>query len=141
MSVCLDSFALLAWLQNEPAAGQVEHYLERADSDDTFVCYLSTVNLGEIFYRLYRIRGADEADSFWEDVCSRSLPVTLIEPTRDRVREAACLKGQYLIAYADAFAAQVAREKRVSLVTADPEFQPLEADGLLSVVWLPKAPK
>lgn len=40
MSVCLDSFALLAWLQNEISSNEVERYLERAVNEEDFECYL-----------------------------------------------------------------------------------------------------
>lgn len=136
MSVCLDAFALLAWLQDESGAGEVEGYLRRASEDAGFSCYLSTINLGEVFYRLLRIRGREEAEAFWEDVRQGSLPVTLVESTRNRVREAARIKGRYPVAYADAFAAQTAREKGVPLITGDPELKVLEREGVISLVWL-----
>jgi ribonuclease VapC len=53
-----------------------------------------------------------------------------------RVLAAAALKAQYPIAYADAFAAQLARELSLPLLTSDPEFGPLVAAGLLTAVWL-----
>jgi ribonuclease VapC len=136
MSVCLDAFALLAWLQDEPGAGEVEGYLRLAAEDTAFSCYLSTINLGEVFYRLLRVRGREEAEAFWEDVRQGSLPVTLVESTRNRVREAARIKGRYPVAYADAFAAQTAREKGVPLITGDPELKVLEREGVISLVWL-----
>ena len=138
MSVCLDAFALLAWLQDEVGANEVEKYIERAANEDGFACYLSTINLGEVFYRLLRIRGIDEAEAFWEDARRGSLPVSLVEPTRNRIREAARLKGQHAIAYADAFAAQVACEKGVPLVTGDNELRILENKGFISINWLPR---
>jgi ribonuclease VapC len=136
MSVCLDAFALLAWLQDESGAGEVEGYLRRAAEDAGFSCYLSTINLGEVFYRLLRVRGREDAEAFWEDVRQGSLPVTLVESTRNRVREAARIKGRYPVAYADAFAAQTAREKGVPLITGDPELKVLEREGVISLVWL-----
>ena len=136
MSVCLDAFALLAWLQNESGAGDVEGYLSRAEEEEEFSCYLSTINLGEVFYRLVRLLDFRDAEVFWEDVRRGFVPVSLVEPTRNRVREAARLKGQYPIAFADAFAAQTAREKRVPLVTGDPELKVLESEGVVSLFWL-----
>jgi len=138
VSVCLDAFALLAWLQDELGADEVESYIERAAHEEDFFCYLSTINLGEVFYRLLRVRAVDEAEAFWEDLRRGSLPVNLVEPTRKRIREAARIKGQYPVAYADAFATQVAREKGVPLVTRDPELRVLEDKGLLSIIWLGK---
>ena len=102
MSVCLDAFALLAWLQDESGADEVEGYLVRATEEEDFRCYLSTINLGEIFYRLIRIKGIEDAETFWQDVRSGSMPVQLVEATRNRIREAARIKGKYPIAYADA---------------------------------------
>jgi predicted nucleic acid-binding protein len=136
MSVCLDAFALLAWLQDESGAGEVEGYLRRATEDAGFGCYLSTIDLGEVFYRLLRVRGRGEAETFWEDVRQGSLPVTLVETTRNRVREAARIKGRYPVAYADAFAAQTARENGVPLITGDPELKVLESEGVISLIWL-----
>lgn len=136
MSVCLDAFALLAWLQDESGAGEVEGYFSRAAEDGEFTCYLSTINLGEVFHRLVRVRGLGEAEVFWEDVRRGSLPVDIVEPTRSRVREAARIKGQYPVAFADAFAAQTAREKGVPLVSGDPELKVLESEGVVSLLWL-----
>ncbi len=136
MSICLDAFAVLAWLQDEPGANQVEEQLHRATKQEGFTCYMSTINLGEVYYRLLRAKGMEKAEAFWQDVRRGFLPIVLVEPTRNRVREAARLKGRFAIAYADAFAAQVAAEKGVPLITGDRELSLLERDGLISIVWL-----
>ncbi|HID63647.1 MAG TPA: type II toxin-antitoxin system VapC family toxin [Anaerolineae bacterium] len=136
MSVCLDAFALLAWLQNEPGAELVEDALERAAREDIFHCFLSVINLGEVYYRLLRLRGSDEADGFWEEARKGILPVTLITPTPTRVRQAARLKANYPIAYADAFAVQLAQERQVPLLTGDPELKVLEQAKVLALAWL-----
>lgn len=136
MSVCLDAFALLSWLQDEPGADQVEGFLERAATEEEFRCWISWINLGEVYYRLYRTRGMGEADAFWQDV-RRSIPVTPVGVTAGRVLEAARLKARYPIALADAFAVQLAREMGLPLVTGDPEVWALEEQGVLQVIWLP----
>jgi len=136
MSVCLDAFALLAWLQNEAGADLVEDALEQAAREDAFHCFLSAINLGEVYYRLLRLRGADEADTFWKDAQKGILPVTLVAPTVTRIRQAARLKASYPIAYADAFAVQLAQEKRVPLLTGDPELKVLEEAQVLTLRWL-----
>jgi len=128
--------ALLAWLQNEPGAGLVEDVLKQAAKEEAFHCFLSAINLGEVYYRLLRLRGADEADAFWEDVRKGILPVTLVAPTLTRIRQAARLKARYPVAYADAFAAQLAQEKRVPLLTGDPELKALEETKVLTLLWL-----
>lgn len=136
MSICLDAFALLCWLQDEPGADRVEEYLERATAEEGFRCWISWINLGEVYYRLCRTRGMAEADAFWGDVC-RSIPVTPVGVTAGRILEAARLKARYPIALADAFAVQLSREMGLPLVTGDPEIRLLEEQGVLQVIWLP----
>lgn len=136
MSVCLDAFAILAWLQNESGADKVEGYLAQATEEEDFLCYLSTINLGEVFYRLIRVKGIEDAETFWQDVRSGTIPVKLVEATRNRIREAARIKGKHPIAYADAFAAQAAREAGVPLVTGDPELKKMESEGVISLRWI-----
>lgn len=137
MSVCLDAFAVLTWLQNEDGAVTVEGYLTKAVENQDFSCFISLINLGEVFYRLARVPGPAAADRFWEEVRGKILPIRPIDATRRRVREAAVLKSRYPIAFADAFAAQLAMEFDVPLITGDPEIRAVEAEEKLRVLWLP----
>ena len=43
VSVCLDSFALLAWLQDEPGADITEGFLRQAASGQGFQCFVSAI--------------------------------------------------------------------------------------------------
>jgi predicted nucleic acid-binding protein len=138
VSVCLDAFALLAWLQNEPGADLTERFLNQATNEEDFQCFVSAINLGEVYYRLHRTRGVEEADTFWEEARRGILPLSVVEPTQRHILQAARLKASYPIAYADAFAAQLAQEKRLPLVSGDPELRALETDGLLTLIWLPR---
>lgn len=134
MNVCLDAFALLAWLQNEQGSSIVDGLLAGAKRNE-HQCFMSAINLGEVYYRLVRLKGQGNADSFWEDVRAGQLPLSVVEVSRSRIQQAALLKGRYPIAYADAFAAQAAIEKDVPLVTGDPELRALEAVGL-TIQWI-----
>lgn len=139
MSVCLDAFALMAWLQNEPGAGQVEGYLQQAQRQKDHKCFVSLINLGEVYYQLLRKKGAVRADSFWDEALRGVIPVAVVEVTRKRVLESSRLKAHYPIAVADAFAVQLALEMQVSLVTGDPEIEaPEKQEPSLQVIWLPK---
>ncbi len=135
MSVCLDAFAILTWLQDEPGADLVDEFLQRAAGEKDFRCFVSLVNLGEVYYRLYRALGRGEADTFWRDALQKS-PFSPVEVTRRRVLEAARIKARYLIALADAFAVQLAQETQSPLVTGDPEIRMLEEEGVIPVIWL-----
>ena len=139
MSVCLDAFALMAWLQNEPGAGQVETFLQNAQMHEDQKCFVSLINLGEVYYQLFRKKGATRADSFWDEALRGEIPLTVVELTRKRVLEVSRLKARYPIALADAFAVQLALEMQAPLVTGDPEIEaPEKLESSLRVIWLPK---
>jgi predicted nucleic acid-binding protein len=98
--------------------------------------YLSVINLGEILYIVEREQGLVAAQRTLAAL--DQLPVHVLPAERRVVLSAARLKARYAISYADAFAAVAAQEQQAILVTGDPEFKPLIANGLLQVEWLPR---
>jgi predicted nucleic acid-binding protein len=109
---CLDSWAILRWLEGEePAASRVDRSLETRP-------VMSWINLGEVFYVVHRATGADRARSVVGDLRHRLL---LDLPTEARVLEAASIKATHPLAYADAFALATAMAHDASLLTGDPE--------------------
>ena len=135
--VCLDAFAWLAWLQDEPGAAAVQQWLDEAEAGRA-ECVTSVINLGEAYYRLVRVERRTEAESLWRMALRGTLPVSVKDATRRRVRRAAELKSRHAIAYADAFAVATALEFNAILLTGDPEIKPLEGDQHLEVQWLPR---
>lgn len=134
---CLDAFAWLAWLQDEPGAADVQRCLDDAERGQAD-CVTSIINLGEAFYRLVRVNRREQADSLWRMALRRRLPVSVKEATQRRVRRAAELKSSHAIAFADAFAVATALEFQATLVTGDPEIRPLVGQYDLQVQWLPQ---
>jgi predicted nucleic acid-binding protein len=134
---CLDAFAWLAWLQDEPGAAAVQQWLNEAEAARA-ECVTSIINLGEAYYRLVRVGRRDEAESLWRMALRGTLPVSVKDATRRRVRRAVELKSKHAIAYADAFAVATAIEFNAILLTGDPEIEPLEGEQNLEVEWLPK---
>lgn len=134
---CLDAFAWLAWVQDEPGAAAVQHCLDQAERGHA-ECVTSIINLGEAYYRLVRVERREVAESLWRMALRRTLPVAVKEATRRRVRRAAELTAAHAIAYADAFAVATALEFRATLLTGDPEIKPLEGEQHLEVQWLPQ---
>ncbi len=116
----LDSFALLTYLKKEKSYEKVKALLS---SDDT-ILLINDINLGETFYILARERGIEQAEYFI-NVIFPNLPLTHIANTLDDVLEAAKIKSQYPISYADCFAAATAVRENASIVTGDPEFKKL----------------
>lgn len=112
MTDCLDSWAILRWLEGEePAATRVDRLLETRP-------VMSWINLGEVFCVVYRAAGADRARAVVGDLRHR---LSLDLPTETRVLEAAAIKARHALAYADAFAIATALAHRASLLTGDPE--------------------
>lgn len=136
---CLDAFAWLAWLQDEPGAAAVQRWLDHAEAGRA-ECVTSVINLGEAYYRLVRVGRRDEAESLWRLALRSTIPVSVKDATRRRVHRAAELKSRHAIAYADAFAVTTAVEFNAILLTGDPEIEPLEGEDNLQVEWLLKRP-
>jgi predicted nucleic acid-binding protein len=133
--VCLDAFAWLAWLQDEPGAVAVQRWLDEAEAERA-ECVTSIINLGEAYYRLVRVDRRDEAEMLWRMALRGPLPVSVKDATRRRVRRAAELKSKHAIAYADAFAVATAVEFNAILLTGAPEIEALEGEQNLTVEWL-----
>ena len=127
----LDSWELLAWLLDQPAASRVEALLERAEAQ-TLQLSMSWLNAGEVYYMATRRLGKLQA----EELLNRlpSLPIHLTLPDVQDILAAAKLKAQYRISYADAFAAALAQRENADLVTGDPELKAL--DGIVRVDWI-----
>jgi predicted nucleic acid-binding protein len=113
MTVVLDSWAVLRHLENaEPAATLV------ADLLDAERPLMSWINLGEVHYVLRRAHGEDDAVETVRDL--RDV-VDVRLPSERMVLDAARLKADHPIAYADAFGAALAIAEDATLWTGDPE--------------------
>lgn len=112
MNVCLDSWAILAWLDGEePALTRVEDLIAARP-------VASWVNLVEVYYRVERDHGrlaADDALASLRGVLSLDLPGTA------RMIEVARLKARAPIALGGCFAVTTAAAHGLVLLTGDPE--------------------
>ncbi len=112
MSVCLDSWAVLSWLDGEePALSRVNRVLATRP-------VISWINLIEVYYRVERDHGRDDADEVLKSLRA-SLQAEL--PGTVRMIDAARLKARAPIALADCFAAVTAAAHGLTLLTGDPE--------------------
>ena len=127
----MDSFAMIAFFEDEPGAGQVGAILEALIKRKA-KAFMSVVNWGEIYYNTMREQGIREA----EDVIKQfnKYPIQLVEADQAITYEAAKLKGKYKIAYADCFAAALSLRLKAPIVTGDPEFNKLGQK--ISVQWI-----
>lgn len=129
----LDSYALLALLQDEPGAQDVEDLIV---SDDTEVT-VSVINIGEVFYILARKVGKEAAYAFERRVMETP-KIVVADASWQRVKSAATLKTVGGLSFADCFGASLSLELDATLVTGDSEFERLEGTAGLKVMWLPK---
>jgi predicted nucleic acid-binding protein len=127
----LDSFALLAYLNDEPGGGRVQEVLALAKSHKCRLV-MSLINLGEVLYITERTRGLPAAQTV--QALLESLPLELPEASRDLILDAAHIKAYHALSYADAFAVASAMRENAIILTGDPEFQAV--DDLVKVEWL-----
>jgi uncharacterized protein with PIN domain len=112
VSVCLDSWAVLAWLDGEePALSRVEALL--ADRP-----VVSWVNLVEVYYRVSRDQGQGVADETLRDLRAALSPEL---PGTARMIEVGRLMARASIALGDCFAIATAVAHDLTLLTGDPE--------------------
>ena len=132
----LDSWAIMGWLQGEePARTKVRELLEQASRGAAKVS-ISLINVGEVFYLIAKRHGAAPAERFLADLAM--MPIQSLLPDRKLILGAARLKSRYPISYADAFAAETAREQNAILVTGDPELWRLSKREPIDLLWVGK---
>ena len=126
-----DSFAIIAFYENESGADQVQAALEECIRKEA-EGWMSVINWGEVFYAVAKLKG-------WEYACAvvsrlESYPLVFVEADKSLTWEAAKLKAKYPIAYADCFALALAKLKKAALLTGDPEFRKTREE--VELIWL-----
>lgn len=129
----MDSFALLAYLNDEPGRARVKEVLKSAEQGFCRVM-LCVINFGEVLYMTERHRGLAMAQSV--QALIESMPIIILEATRNLVLDAAHIKANHAISYADAFAVAAAIAKSAVILTGDPEFETVKS--IVTVEWLEK---
>lgn len=113
MSVVLDSWVVLRYLED---AGSAAHVVSSLLEEERPL--ISWINLGEVHYVLRRIHGEDAAIEAVRDL--RGVLDARVPDERD-ILDAARIKADHPMAYADAFAAALAVAADATLWTGDPE--------------------
>lgn len=120
----LDSYALLCLFDSKRKAENkaIRKYLEDAESGNIKL-YLSKINEGEVFYKLYKYLGGSIALGFREDLKRGLFPVNVVSVNDKKTEEASRIKAKYPVSYADAFCIELAKDMNLPIITGDPEFE------------------
>ncbi|MHC9544977.1 MAG: type II toxin-antitoxin system VapC family toxin [Vulcanimicrobiota bacterium] len=127
----MDSYALVAFLEQEKGADRVEELFREAQKTGQRL-FMSIVNWGEVYYLVFRERGEKKATEVLFLI--EQLPLEIIDAGREITLRAARLKAQYSLAYADCFAAALAVERGIKVITGDKEF--IKLSGEVDIEWL-----
>lgn len=122
-NVVFDAWCIVALLKMEAPAYHHIRTLLYSAHEGQLNCFMSLINLGEVFYSAGRARGREWATEKVFEV--RALPISFLPIDEDLVFQAATYKMTYRISYADAFALATAVVQQATLITGDPEFQNL----------------
>ena len=117
-SKVVDSWAILAWLLDQPAVPQVEVYLQRAAMAELNLV-MSWMNVAELYYISVRWHGPERAEEFLQRL--PSLPLRVVLPDPAGILAAARIKPAHPIAFGDAFAIALAQAERATVITGDDE--------------------
>lgn len=129
----LDSWALMAFYNGEPAAEAVEEILFQG-SQGKYPLYMSVINWAEIYTAYARGESPAAAEAKAREMAA--LPIEIIGVNEDLklARQAALYKARGGLSYGDAYAAALAKEKKAELVTGDKEFKKLAKE--IKISWL-----
>lgn len=130
-SYVLDSYALLAFFNNEKG-GEIVRELLLGAAKNKLLLYLLNINLGEILYIVERELDINSAQLALTRI--KEMPIQILYADLEITLKAAHLKANYLVSYADAFAAALTILKGSVLVTGDRDFSKL--DHLIQLLWL-----
>jgi predicted nucleic acid-binding protein len=129
----LDSWALIAFLEDEPAADAVEKLLAQAAAEKHKLL-LSVVNWGEIYYNTMREVSQKAAEQQARAIATLPIEIVGVGDDLTIARQAAIYKATHKMSDADCFAAALARIRNCELLTGDPEFKALEKE--IKINWL-----
>ena len=130
-AIVFDSWAVIAYLEDEPAAEHIADVIADAH-DDGIPLFMCVVNAGEVCYIIAREASVSDADRSIKEL--RQLGIEFVDADWTLAHEAGGFKSKHKMSYADCFAAALAKQKKALLLTGDPEFKRVETQ--ITIDWL-----
>jgi predicted nucleic acid-binding protein len=127
----LDSWAVIAYLEDEPSAPQIADLIAGAH-EEGITLYMAVINVGEVWYTIAREISEEDANASVKEL--RDLRIQFENVDWELTQEAARFKSQHKMSYADCYAAALARSKKADLVTGDVEFKQIEK--AINIQWV-----
>jgi len=127
----LDASAAIDVVESGPGMRKVDQLLHAAALEQTNI-FMSVMNLGEVFYWLWRKRSEEQARQTLDGL-SR-LPIQIVPVDLPQALKAGELKALHKIPYVDCIAAALALQHRATLVTGDRDFEKLGRH--FPVLWI-----
>ena len=122
-ALVLDSWSVIAYLEDEPSGQQVADLIAGAHEEGIPI-YMTVVNAGEVWYIIAREISEEEANISIKEL--RELRIQFVDADWELTQEAARFKTKNKMSYADCYAAALAIVKKADLVTGDREFKAVE---------------
>lgn len=129
-SKVLDTYALIAFFEDEPGADFVRSLLLEAESGSLKLA-MCVVNLGEFWYIIARTVSPVQADALLEEV--QGMSIEIVDAGWKLTYQAALFKSKGGLSYADCYTAALGKLRQAEIVTGDPEFQKLK--GEITIAW------
>jgi predicted nucleic acid-binding protein len=130
-AVVLDSWAVIAYLEDEAAGEKVANIIAAAHEVRTPL-FMTVVNAAEVWYIVAREASTSDADTCIKQI--RDLGIELVDADWDLAKTAGYFKSRNKMSFADCFAAALAKHRKASLVTGDREFKQVEQE--IAIHWL-----
>jgi predicted nucleic acid-binding protein len=127
----LDANAILDYVQDGPGAKTMERIFHEAFRHDAALM-ISVLNIGEVFYWLWKNKGEQRARQTVDDLAL--LPLRIIPVDLSQALKGGELKALHRIPYVDCIAAALAVEQRATLITSDRDFEKLGRQ--FPILWL-----
>lgn len=130
-AVVLDSWAVIAYLEDEPAAEKVADIISDAHEQE-IPLLMTVVNAGEVWYIVAREASSADADASIKQL--RDLGIEFVDADWELAKDAGHFKSKNKMSFADCFAAALAKQRKAHLATGDTEFRQVESD--MTIIWL-----
>lgn len=129
--VVLDSWATIAYLEDEASAERVADIIADAHEEE-IPLLMSVVNAGEVWYIIARESSVADADASINQL--RDLGIEFVDADWNLAKDAGYFKSKNKMSFADCFAAALAKQRKAHLATGDPEFKQVESE--IAINWL-----